>query len=115
MVAFLALSGQVSGTLDTQSAPSPISMATLSVTGVVDERLIVNLSSGDNTITLPTGTLLVILQPPAANAQTLGLGASAALPIDPTAWSAFKLRASTASIVVNAGGAVTGFVVRCLG
>lgn len=72
----------------------------------------VTLSSGANTITVPTGATKVIIIPPAANTQTLtlkGVTGDTGIPLSPTDVAVIPFPASPpANIVVTAGGATTG-------
>lgn len=111
---FLAISGEVSGSRTSTTAPKPLSIPVISASSAVDDERVVSLSSGDNSITIPTGATAVVLIPPAANVQTLALGASGIVPIHATNPTLLSLRSGTTSLVVNAGGSVSGFVVRCI-
>lgn len=73
----------------------------------------VNLSSGDNTIAIPTTAGAVYIVPPTSNAQTLtvrtvsgdtGIPVNAAAPIGPIAFRS----SPPSNLYINAGGTVNG-------
>ncbi len=71
----------------------------------------IDFASGNNTITIPTGTTLVVIEPPSDNTQALLLkGATGDTGIDCDPNSPIVVSPSTAetTIVVNAAGIVTG-------
>lgn len=88
---------------------------TITGTNVVDGKTYVNLSSGDNTITIPPGAIAVWVVVPAANTATLKLRTSgnsgdAGLPIaagDPFGPYSFRGLSPT-TIIINASGSVNG-------
>lgn len=89
---------------------------------VVGEVLSLNLASGDNTITIPPSAISVGIVPPNTNAQTLklrtnlnsadaGISISATDPFGPWCWRGL----SPTSLIINAGGTVTGVQITFLG
>lgn len=91
-------------------------------TNVVGEALYVNLSSGDNTITIPPNAISVGIVPPNTNAQALkvrtsldsgdaGLPISSTDPFGPYCWRGL----SPTTLIINAGGTVTGVQITFLG
>jgi hypothetical protein len=100
------LTGDVTGPLTGSKSIT----ATWSLAAAVADVQTVSLSSGDNTITVPTGTSFILFTPPVANAEVLkvkgnaadtGVQISKVLPTVLT-WDA------TGSLIINAGGAVAG-------
>ena len=100
--------GQINGT------------TTIVGTSVVGEELFVTLSAGDNTIAVPTGAITVSIVPPSTNAQALKVrtnanSGDAGLPIsatDPFGPYCFRgVSPAVTSIIINAGGTVSGVVV----
>lgn len=74
-----------------------------------------DLSSGDNTITVPTGgssvPVAVIIVPPAGNTDTLtlkGAGGDTGVGIKPTDPCCISLPSGATSFILNAGAAITG-------
>lgn len=71
-----------------------------------------DLSSGNNTITVPSGAKGLTIKPPAANAQTLtlkGVNGDTGVAIHKTDPTSLGLETG-ATVVLNAGGSVTGVV-----
>jgi hypothetical protein len=78
--------------------------------GVVEKK---DLSSGNNTITVPSGSKGVTLKPPSANTQALilkGVNGDTGVGIHKTDPTSIGLETTTTSFVVNAAGSVTGVV-----
>lgn len=101
MAGTLTLSGFQSGTPEGSDSIS----LTLSL-GSVDEELPVTLANGSNTITVPAGSLGVLIIPPASNTTSIMLAASG-VPLSRNSWSLvqFDQSAPPASFVVVAGAA----------
>ena len=79
--------------------------------GVVEKK---DLSSGNNTITVPSGARGVTMKPPTGNAQTLtlkGVNGDTGVTLHKTDPTSLGLESATASFVINAGGSVTGMVI----
>ena len=73
----------------------------------------VALSAGDNTITVPSNAVGMVVIPPAAstNAKKLkGAGGDTGFSLRPNEPAALPLPASTASVIINSVGAETVFV-----
>lgn len=74
------------------------------------------LSAGNNTITLPSGTLRVKVKPVPGNAVSLtlkGVAGDTGLPLNPGEPSYVSFLTGTTSFVLNAGGTVTVSLVWC--
>jgi hypothetical protein len=74
----------------------------------VGEVLSIVLASGDNTISVPSGTTTVYFQPPVGNAIALklkGAGGDTGVTISKVNLSIFSLDASQTSLIINAGSA----------
>lgn len=81
---------------------------------VADVRT-VDLSSGDNTITVPSGTRLIILTPPTTNSHNLTLkGHSGDTGIGIRNAEPNFIPYRTGTVIVNAGGSVAGCIVKFL-
>lgn len=83
--------------------------AVTSTTGSGQNQL-VNLSSGNNTITPPSGAVAVTIIPPAGNVATIALKSTTAdvgFGLKPTDPSSIAL-ASTTAFYINAGSVITG-------
>ncbi|HLV80731.1 MAG TPA: hypothetical protein VKT32_10630 [Chthonomonadaceae bacterium] len=87
-----------------------------SVANPLDDRQVLNLATGDNTISIPAATTIVVVYPPATNTQALkqkstgsdaGEARGANIP-----WY-FPVNGQT-TFVLNAAGTVTGLVVHSL-
>jgi hypothetical protein len=103
----LTLSGLPTGTDNV--APSEISFSAAN-----GAREFKNLSSGDNTITLPTtpnAVTAVLIIPPSANTQAItlkGAGGDTGISLSKTKPTWIHLGTAPASFILNAGGTVTG-------
>ena len=89
---------------------------------IVGEVLTLNLASGDNTITIPPSAISVAIVPPNTNAQALKVrtnlnSGDAGLPISATdPWGPYCWRGlAPTSLIINAGGTVTGVQITFLG
>lgn len=100
------LTGDVTGPLTGSKSIT----ATWSLAAAVADVQTVSLSSGDNTITVPTGTSFILFTPPVANTQVIlvkgaagdtGVQVSKVLPTVLT-WDA------TGALILNASGSITG-------
>lgn len=83
-----------------------------SVANPVDERIVQNLTSGDNTITVPSGATYCACLPPSSNTQALkekSTGTDAGEPRGMNLPWLMTLNGQ-ASFVINAAGAVTDMV-----
>lgn len=88
----------------------------LVVSSAVYERIIYSLSSGNNTIPVPTGATLVIFIPPAGNTVQVflkGLNADTGIPISRIApwFYPIDLTAPPANVVLNAASSISNFTV----
>lgn len=112
MAGTFTVSGASSGLATGSKTIGPL---TITGTAVVGEVLDVNLSSGDNTLTIPPNAIAVWIVPPATNTQALkvrtslnsgdaGLPISASDPFGPFCWRGL----SPTTIIINAAGSVTG-------
>lgn len=83
--------------------------------GVLDTRL-VNLAQGDNTITIATNTVLLIIDPPTTNTAALKMklsGGETGVTLLPTRTNPHGYGGGT--VIVNASQPVTGVRITCLG
>ena len=111
--ATIFIDGVLTGTASGNQYVRP---AALSLASPVGQRQIVNLSSGANTITLPSGTRFVHIQPPAGNAQTItlkGVSGDTGVALHKTNWTALSLESGVTSLVLTAGGSVTAVEITC--
>ena len=87
-------------------ATSPVVNTAAPAGGPVD----VSLSSGDNTITVPTGTKGFLIVPPSASAvakKLKGAGGDTGFGLAPALPSAIMVPTGTATIIINAASAET--------
>lgn len=104
----LYLTGTLAGEPEGQSTIS----LSWSITAGVSDAL-VGLSSGANTVTVPTGTTLVIIVPPTSNTETItikGVSGDSGVQISKTAPSIFAWQTGS-TFVLTAGGAIAGLKV----
>jgi hypothetical protein len=99
-----------------QEGSGVIALTPTVLTNTVHQRFLLSLVSGANTVTIPTGTTIVALIPPPANTQTLtlkGVSGDTGINMSRTQPTIVYLDTLTpsSSLVVTAGGAVTGFIV----
>ncbi len=102
----IAISLSVSGDSMTLAFTSPIQENTASP----GEQQPVVLSSGDNTITVPTGASGVLIQPAATSTvskRIKGNAADVGFPISPSASAYLPIPSGATSFVLNASGAET--------
>lgn len=106
----VTINASISGGQDTPLTTLALGPTTLT-TALDNLKQSYTLAGGDNTITLPTGTQGVIVEPPSSNAVALemrrtgganGLQLNPALPFGP--WYPVS---GTTTMIINAGGAVT--------
>ena len=70
-----------------------------------------DLASGDNTITLPSESRAVYIQPPTGNTNTItfkGAAGDTGRKLNKTAWSHFAFDTDVTNFILNAGAAITG-------
>lgn len=113
--AFLDLKGKLVGADSGEIDVSPSQLALSSATG---QRTRLALTSGDTTVTLPTGTTAVLIVPPSSNTHALKIkgaadGASAGVLIHKTRWTMLSVDSSLTSFLINSAGTVT-VEVTCL-
>jgi len=78
--------------------------------GVIEKK---DLSSGNNTITVPSGSKGVTMKPPSSNTQALilkGVAGDTGVGIHKTDPTSIGLETTTTTFVINAAGSVTGVV-----
>ena len=68
----------------------------------------VNLSSGDNTVTVPSGMSSVLVKPPAANTVVIKYGGTSGTPVHKTRPKIYDVDTGTTTFVLNAASTVTG-------
>lgn len=86
-------------------------LPTIVLTTAVGDVDVVNLASGDNTITLATATSVLVIIPPTTNAQTLtmkGVTGDTGLLMDPAKPFVYCRAAGTTEVILVAGGIVNG-------
>ena len=77
----------------------------------IGTRTIVNLASGNNTITLPTGYTSVVIQPPSGNATAIllkGVAGDTGSRLHNTRWQVLHFDSSVTTFVLNAAAIING-------
>jgi hypothetical protein len=101
------IAGTINGYLE---GPATVSATIVAPTTAVDVRQsLVAVGAGFNAITVPTGATAVLIEPPAANAQTItakGVTGDTGIALSPTQPSVLSLGTSP-SLGLTVGGAVT--------
>lgn len=103
----LSISGRVFATPTSQGGEKSIAIAPINTTDAQYSETAVSLSSGDNTVSIPSGTTAVLFTPSTSNTTAWGLGASRAITsaaAKPLLWCP---PSGTTSIVVNAAASMT--------
>lgn len=101
----IAYSGDVNGTETLAAAANAVTPGSVTIH---------SLTTGDNTITVPTGGSTVkgaCIVPPAGNAQQItlkGIGADTGVPISKTDPTSIGFETAPATFVLNVAGNVTG-------
>lgn len=101
----IAYSGDVNGTETLAAAPNAVTPGSVTIH---------SLTTGDNTITVPTGGSTVkgaTIVPPSGNAQNItlkGVGADTGIPIGQQDPTSIAFQTAPATFVLNVGGNVTG-------
>lgn len=86
------------------------SLSTL-LSAPIGEVLVQTLASGNNSITVPSGSSYVLIQPPSANTVALvlkGVNGDTGVSIHPSNPFLLSLASSATSFVINAASATTG-------
>lgn len=105
----LTLTAQFSNPLGPNQTINP---GTQNYTNVVGSTLAIALSSGFNTITIPTGTTTVVVQLPTGNATAVtlkGVTGDTGIPLAVTSFAKFDPVSGTASFGITAGSAISAF------
>lgn len=113
VTATILLGGRVFGGL---AGPFDLALQWI-ITAGVGQKLRQDLAAGANTITIPTGVKLIAIVPPAGNVQTLtakGVTGDTGLTLNPAMPSLFSWNGTTTSLVLTAGGIVTGVEILLL-
>lgn len=102
----------LTGTLAGEPEGSSTVALSWTITAGISDAL-VDLASGANTITVPSGTTVILVIPPTANTQTItakGLSADTGFQLSKTAPSVIAWQTGS-SFVLTAGGTITGLKV----
>ena len=104
--ASIELRGTISGLPIGSMAIQP---SAITMTAAIGERDLQNLAMGDNTITIPTGTEMVIITPPSGNATAIilkGAGGDTGRRLHNTRWNPISFDSSVTSFILNAAAGV---------
>jgi len=109
----LTVSGTYSGLPEGSGS---ISLPVVNLTSAVYERLPLTLSSGNNTVTVPTGASLVLLVPPTGNTTQVilkGVNGDTGISVSRATPFFFLLDTTSppSSFVLNAAGSISGYTV----
>lgn len=114
----MAATGQVDITGSVTDAPSgskSIGPVTITSAAAVDHQLTVNLASGDNTITVPTGAKACIVIPPTGNTTVViklkGAAGDTGFTMAKSMPACLSFDTAPASFVINASAVLAGVVV----
>ena len=104
MAGTMTIGGSAPGLLTGTKTIGPITDVGTAVVGTVTD---VTLSSGDNTITVPSGATHVLIELPATNTVTLKVrsnlnSSDGGMPVGPTGFVKLPLPAGTTSVIINA-------------
>lgn len=81
------------------------------ITNGIGTTSVSSLSTGANTVTIPTGTTLVVIAPPTSNTQTItlkGVTGDTGVALSKTRPTVLAIDTGVTSIVLTAGGSVSG-------
>lgn len=81
------------------------------IASAIGQRQLITLASGANTITVPTGSTMVIIVPPTTNTQTMtlkGVTGDTGIALDVAKPFVLSLAAGVASFVITAGAQIVG-------
>lgn len=104
----LNLSGTVYGLL---TGNKNIVVPVIASSAAVGQITSINLNTGANTITIPTGATAAVIYPPSTNIYSLtlkGVTGDTGIPINRTMWSVLSLDPTATTFVLTAGGAISG-------
>jgi hypothetical protein len=108
---WLSISGQVYGTPSSLGVAKGIAFPVISTSSAAYSEEPVTLSSGNNTLTLPTSTTVVVLVPSTSNSTAWGLGTGGATSLGLTSPAVVPVPSGTTSLVVYAASSMTITVV----
>ena len=99
---------QATGNGSTVYGNQSFNLPVINLASPIGAVTVLTLSSGDNTITIPAGTTIIIIQPPANNAAVLKLKSVAGdtgILISLTSWQILQTTSGQTTFIINSASA----------